>query len=128
MRSKCQPGAARADPLLRRVLGLDWRMLLDKIQNTPQMDESGPIELEGRDRRATGRRQADDLGEILAPRKMLTPTVLTGMIQRGEPIGGRIGRHRPDRLMRITPLAREGKVVRDGRTACLTRHNVLDRK
>ena len=34
----------------------DRRMRLDEIQDPPQMDESQPIELESRDRRATGRR------------------------------------------------------------------------
>ena len=86
-------------------------MLPAGIQNTPQMDEAFPIELESRDGRAASRGQANDLRTIITPRIMLAPTVLTRMKQRYSFIGDRINRSRFNRLMSVASLAGQRKIV-----------------
>lgn len=90
------------------------------------MDETCPIELESRDRRTTSRSQAHDRCEIIAPRKMVAPTVLTWMKQEYRHIGNRINRPRLDCLVSIAALAGESKIVSDGRTTRLAWEDMLN--
>jgi hypothetical protein len=101
-------------------------MLTTGIQDTPQMDDAFPIELESRDRRATRRGQANDHRAILAPRIMVAPMVLTRMKQGDSLIANRVNRSRFYRLMSVTSLAGQCKIVSESKTTRLAWKDVLD--
>lgn len=89
------------------------------------MDKTFSIELESRDRRAARRGQANDRRAILAPGIMVAPTVLTRMKQRDSLIADRIHRSRFYRLMSVTSLAGQRKIVSKSRTTRLAWKDVL---
>jgi hypothetical protein len=111
-----------------RLLDFCWRMFSHRIQNSPQVDYRFSIHLQRLDCCSPYWRQSYNEREIIAPRKMVAPTLLSRMIQRNNLLRHRIARVCLGVLVIVAPLTTPREVVKRGLTTHITRNDVVNRK
>jgi len=86
-------------------------MFSHRVQHAPQVDEFLAVQMEGLDCGASCGRESDNKSKIVAPRKMVMPSLLSRMIKRNDTIGHGVARFCLGVLVVITSLAREREIV-----------------
>ena len=98
------------------------------IKHTAQVDDAFAVELQGNDRGASSRREAQDERTVFVPAEMLTPRVLAWMKERHDVARRRIARGDFGVLVAVATLTGQGKVFGDGFAAQLHGMNMFDVK
>lgn len=88
--------------------------------------DQGMIQLERLDGRASARREANDLGSVNRPSKVIAPPVATRVKEYNRVVGHRIDRHTPIGFEGIAATARDPKVFPNGCTTGRLGNEVFD--